>query len=146
MSVGSFFKNIQNPITRIQVNSAGNDFSYVNVDKAIAYGLELELRKNIFDKELSDYKKSTLTYGLNFSYLKTDADLTDTLRDELTVRFTNTDDELQGASAFLTNTDFTYNFKSDTYNITSALVANYFSDRIYSYGTAGMPTFLRNLV
>lgn len=142
LSVGTFFKNIQNPITRIQVNSAGNDFSYVNVNNAIALGAELELRKNIFEKELSDYKKSVLTYGLNLSYLYTNAELTDSLKDELTVRFTNAEDELQGASPILVNTDFTYSFQSDKYNLTTALVGNYFSDRIYSYGTAGNANFV----
>ena len=142
LSVGTFYKNIQNPITRIQVNSAGNDFSYVNVSKAKALGAELELRKNILEKEISDSKKSTLTYGLNLSYLYTNTKLTDTSRDELTVRFTSNDDELQGASPILLNTDLTYSFKSDKYNLTTALVANYFSNRIYSYGTAGNANFI----
>lgn len=142
ISLGAFYKNISDPINRIQVNSAGNDFSYVNVDKATAYGVEVEFKKQILEIETSETKTSGLMFGLNLSYLNTNASLTDTDRDDLTVRFTNSEDELQGASPFLINTDLTYSLKSDKINLTSAIVANYFADRIYSYGTAGNANFV----
>lgn len=142
ISITGFYKSIKDPINRIQVNSAGNDFSYVNVGDATVAGLELELRKDILNKEISDTKKSNLQFGLNASYLYSNQKLVDVGSDELTVRFTNSEDALEGASPLLLNTDITYNFESTDFKITSSIVGNYFSDRIFSLGTAGNANFV----
>lgn len=142
ISFTGFYKTIQDPINRIQVNSAGNDFSYVNVGDASVAGFEFELRKKVFSNQISESKNSELQFGLNFSYLHSNQKLVDVDTDELTVRFTKSEDELEGASPILLNSDFTYNLNSGDFSLTSSIVGNYFSSRIYSLGTAGNSNFV----
>lgn len=144
VSVTGFFKMIQDPINRVRVNSAANELSYVNVGDATVAGIELEFRKSVFKKEISDDKKSDLMFGLNFSYLYSNQKLEDNPNDNLTVRFNVDEDELEGASPILANTDFTYNYKAGELELTSSVVGNYFSDRIYAIGTAGNENFVEN--
>ena len=142
LSLSGFYKSISDPINRIQVNSAGNDFSYVNVGNATVAGVEFELRKEILKKEIADNKTSNLQFGLNASYLYSKQNLVDVDSDELTVRFTNDTDKLEGASPFLANSDLTFNYQNNDFSITSSVVGNYFSDRIFSIGTAGNANFV----
>jgi outer membrane receptor protein involved in Fe transport len=50
LSVAGFYKNFKNPI-ELYFNQSGvgtsNTFNYLNVDKADAYGAELEFRKKL---------------------------------------------------------------------------------------------------
>ena len=68
ISIGAFYKYIQNPISRIQVASAANDYSYVNTEKAFVTGAELEVKKILYSVE-SDTRNNDFTLGLNASYL-----------------------------------------------------------------------------
>ena len=132
VSLTGFYKEIIDPISRIEVNSAANQLSYINSgDKATIAGVELELRKNIFDIEENENNSfsQNLSFGINASYLYSHQDLKDP-----STNFTNKEDKLQGASPFLLNTDLTFNYKKDNFEITPSLVLNYFSDRIYSLG------------
>lgn len=142
VSFTGFYKSIQDPINRIQVNSAGNDFSYVNVGNALVAGIEFEFRKQVISKEITETRNSELQFGFNFSYLYSNQKLIDVDSDELTVRFSKVEDQLEGASPILLNSDLTYNFKYNNFLLTSSIVANYFSDRIYSLGTAGNSNFV----
>lgn len=132
VSLTGFYKKIIDPINRAQVNSAANQLSYINSgEEADVAGLELELRKDIFEitgDELEKDSKS-LSFGLNASYLYSRQDLTDE-----STNFTNDEDELQGASPFLLNTDLTFDLEKERYDLLSSFVLNYFSDRIYSLG------------
>ncbi len=135
ISLNGFYKLIEDPINRIAINSASNVLSYRNTgDEATVAGLELEIRKNIFKNENDDAgKENTLSVGLNASYLYSNQELDE---DRSQTNFTEDEDELEGASPFLLNTDITYNyFIRDRVNLTSSIVLNYFSDRIYSLGT-----------
>ncbi len=132
VSLTGFYKKILDPINRAQVNSAANQLSYINSgEEADVAGLEVEFRKDIFEIEGSelDVNSKSLSFGLNASYLYSRQDLTNE-----STNFTNNEDELQGASPFLLNTDLTFNFEKERYNILSSIVLNYFSDRIYSLG------------
>lgn len=142
VSVTGFYKSVKDPINRVRVNSAANELSYVNVGDAMVAGFELEFRKNIFNKEISDDELSKMMFGLNFSYLHSNQKLIDVDSDELTVRFTNDEDKLEGAAPILWNADLTYNIKKNGIDLTSSLVGNYFSDKIYSLGTAGNSNFV----
>ena len=136
LSITGFYKLINDPINRIRVNSAANDLSYVNVGNANVAGLEVELRKNLFKSD-NDTSSKEFQLGLNASYLYSTQKLLDVDSDELTVRFTNDKDALEGASPVLVNGDLTYNYEKNEFSITSSFVGNYFSNRIYSLGTAG---------
>jgi TonB-dependent receptor len=134
-SFGTFFKTIKDPINRIRVASAGNEFSYVNLGDAFATGFEIEARKLILDTE-SDKFQNNLSFGLNLSYLYTNQKIVDNLNDRITVLPTNAEGSLEGASPLLINTDVSYAFSTEKRSLTSTLVFNYFYDKVYSIGTS----------
>ena len=130
ISLTGFYKKIKNPINRVQVNSAANQLSYINSGaEADVAGAELEVRKTVFNIESGESKKHELAFGLNTSYLYPRQDLSNR-----STNFTNSEDELEGASPWVLNTDLTYNYDSNKFNLMSSVVLNYFSDRIYSLG------------
>jgi outer membrane receptor protein involved in Fe transport len=132
LSLTSFYKYIKNPIGRVdQANSAGL-LTYDNISKhAVLGGVELELRKNLFNRYNTQVERmSKLSLGLNASYIYTN----------LTLNILNTNPRksgLEGASPFLTNADISYHQTNNDKNITVSLVLNYFSDRIHTVGAAG---------
>lgn len=142
ISATGFGKLIQNPINETIVASATNDISWVNSGKqAVVYGIELEVRKNIFD-----YKKSNddvsldnkLSAGFNGAFMTSNQDFDeDKVRREtdLNVLFTNEEGKLTGASDIILNADISY-FKefSKKGNLLATVAANYFSERIYAIG------------
>ncbi|WP_281989823.1 TonB-dependent receptor [Aquimarina aggregata] len=136
ISFTGFFKQIEDPINRIAINSAANNLSYRNTgDNATVAGIELEIRKDLFKNESEDASKSReLSAGLNASYLYSTQELDD---QRSQANFTSDDDELEGASPFLLNADVTYNYNKEKFDATSSIVLSYFSDRIYSLGTQG---------
>ena len=136
ISVGALYKYIKDPISRIRVASAANDFSYVNTSKAMVTGIEVELRKSIFDIT-SDIRSSELTFGLNGSYLYTMQEQDDVDTDNFTVQFTHEKGRMQGASPWLVNSDLSYMFKNEKTALTSTLVFGYFYDKVYAVGTGG---------
>lgn len=137
VAVTGFYKNIKNAINRIEVNSAAGELSYVNTGDATIAGVELELRKNILKLSNDSDSEKTLTFGLNASYLYSNQKLEDVPTDNLTVRFTNKEDELEGSSPFILGSDLTLNLKKKNSGITSSVVFNYNSKSIYSLGTGG---------
>lgn len=148
ISVGAFGRLINNPINQITINSASNDLSWVNSgDRATAYGLEVEVRKNLFESEQEtddDTLDTKLTAGLNISYLKSNQDLdrekvfneSSAAGFPLSVDFSFSESALTGASDLLLNADmsFTKEFTNDR-SIQTTLAFNYFSDRIFALAT-----------
>lgn len=129
VSIGSFFKYIANPISRIEVASAGGYLSYENIsDKALVGGVEIELRKDLYKKSIGeDYHK--LNLGFNGTYTYTHAKV-----EQATDK---TGSQLEGASPFIVNADLSYQFRRKDYGFTGTIVCNYFSDRVYTIGTQG---------
>lgn len=137
IAVTGFYKNIENPIARTEIPSGGNTLTYLNVGaKATVIGLELEIRKDIVENDLATLgdltRKSKLSMGLNGSYIYSKQELDNPLP-----QFTETSSALQGASPLLVNFDMNYNTFIGKSNLNTALVASYFSDRVYSVGTRG---------
>lgn len=137
ISLGGFYKKIKDPINRINVASASNELSYVNLGDAYATGFELEVRKTIlgFDSE-NKFKKSSLSGGFNLSYLMTNQKIIDNPNDRLTILPTHSSDKLEGASPLLINSDLSYYYSNEKNSLTSTIVLNYFYDKIYSIGTS----------
>lgn len=134
LSVTAFYKQINDPISRVEIASAGGFLSYENVtDLATVYGVEFELRKNILDIGTS-VKKDRVSLGFNgsFIYSNMSFDKSDPL-----VIFTNENTQLEGASPLLFNTDISYNLLRNRTSFTATALVNYFSDRVYSIGTNG---------
>lgn len=136
-ALSGFYKNIKNAINRIEVNSAAGELSYVNTGDSNIAGIELELRKNILNIPNDSNTEKTLTFGLNVSYLYSNQKLEDVPNDNLTVRFTNKEDELEGSSPLILGSDLTLNLKKKNSGITSSVVFNYNSKSIFSLGTGG---------
>ena len=139
ISFAVFGKLIQNPLSKVEVNSAGGFLSYANIaDNAKLGGVELEIRKNLFsatNEESSVTNK--LNAGINFSYLTTGIRTNSKIGASIPLNFTNEKTELEGASPVIANGDLSYNYRNDDFEITASVVANYVSKHIYSIGVNG---------
>ncbi len=135
LSLGGFYKLIQDPINRIRVASAANEMSYVNTGDAFVAGLEFEGRKIIHSND-GVIRKQDFSFGLNISYLYSEQKLEDTDKDKYTVLFTEEKSQLEGASPLLINSDLSYNINGEKSEFTSTAVFNYFYDKVYSIGTS----------
>ncbi|HNQ28238.1 MAG TPA: TonB-dependent receptor, partial [Aquaticitalea sp.] len=135
ISVAAFGKYIVDPINEITLASSTNDISFINTgDSGYVYGVELEVRKNIFNAE--DVHK--LSAGLNAAYMKTHQKLdSEKVRNETNYNINLTDETsgFTGASDLLFNADISYikNFKNEA-NIMATLAYSYCSDRLYALG------------
>ncbi len=129
ISVGVFYKNILDPIARIEAGGAGTTLSYYNIGKdATVFGAELEVKKDLFKTDGVN-GENVLSAGANISYLHSDQKLS--LEGK---KFVKSSDQMEGASPLLINADLTYKLFMKNVELTPSVVFNYFSDRIYSYG------------
>jgi TonB-dependent receptor len=134
ISLGAFYKYIKDPISRIQVASAANDYSYVNTDKAFVAGAELEVKKTLYSVE-GETRNKDFSLGLNASYLYSEQVQNDVTSDNLTVNFTHDKGRMQGAAPWLVNADLSYTTSNENTSLLSTLVFNYFYDKVYSVAT-----------
>ncbi|MGV3461328.1 MAG: TonB-dependent receptor domain-containing protein [Flavobacterium sp.] len=136
IAITGFYKNIKNPIARSEIPSGGSVLTFLNTGgNAMVVGAEIEIKKNIYKIDADENGNQTvISGGFNASYLYSEQKLEDPLP-----QFTkyNQTDGLQGASPLLINADLTYRKDLQGFDITSSLVLNYFSDRIFSIGTRG---------
>ena len=139
ISLTGFYKYIQNPIARSEIPSGGNTLTYLNVgDDASIYGFELEARKNVLKSNDEEENEYSLNAGLNASILFSQVNL-----DANSIaQFQQASSQLEGATPFLMNADLTFNKKYDESELTTSLVFNYFSDRVYSIGTRGFENII----
>ena len=129
ISIGAFYKLIKNPISRIEIASAGGYLSYENIsDHATAAGVEFELRKDIFKHTVADASHK-LNFGLNGAYTYTMA--------KVDIATDKSGSQLEGAAPFIGNADLSYQYKRNDFGLTGTIVCNYFSDRVYTIGTNG---------
>ncbi len=133
LSVTTFYKFIQNPIARTYTGSAAGFFTYENVsEQAIVGGLELEVRKNIFNQTNSNIQKENkLSAGINASYIYSSTQIYDESKK------VNIETQLEGAAPWLFNFDLSYNYSHKEKSFTNSLVLSYFSDRVYTIGKFG---------
>ena len=132
ISLTAFYKLIKNPISRIEVASAGGYLSYENIaDKATVAGVEIEIRKNLFVRPVSNaaHGMNKLSLGLNGSYIYTNA--------KMPLATVTTGSQLEGAAPWIVNFDLSHNFTKGERSFVNTLVLNYVSDKIYTIGTQG---------
>ena len=132
ISLTSFYKLIKNPISRIEVASAGGYLSYENIaNQATIAGIEMEIRKNLFVRPLGIGSDAInkLSIGLNGSYIYTNA--------KIPMATVTTGSQLEGAAPWITNLDISHVIKDDNKSFTNTLVLNYSSDKVYTIGTQG---------
>jgi len=140
LTVTTFGKLIQNPINEMFQNSSSGNITYANTgEKAVVVGVELELRKNVFELKDDNDLKEKLTIGFNGSYMYHNQDLSnDKVFNEngFGANFTFANSKLSGASDFLANADVSFlkEFKDDK-DITATLTYSYVSDKLAVIGT-----------
>ena len=142
ISITAFGKYIQNPISRVTVNSSSNSVSFVNIgDTGTVFGAEVEVRKDLI--EMGNTKLYTF---LNATYLNTSQELS---REKVSTE-TNTSygytisidpskskDKMQGASDFLANVNLGLEKKWGEKNSMDFVVSySHISDNIYAIGYA----------
>ncbi|QIU94459.1 TonB-dependent receptor [Bacteroides faecium] len=132
ISLTAFYKHIKDPISRIEVASAGGYLSYENIaDKATVAGVEVEIRKNLFVRPVGSAANgmNKLSFGLNGSYIYTNA--------KMPLATITTGSQLEGAAPWIANFDLSHNFTRGERSFINTLVLNYVSDKIYTIGTQG---------
>ncbi|MBD1419998.1 TonB-dependent receptor [Sphingobacterium chuzhouense] len=141
LSVTAFGKYIKDPMNQVTLASSSNDVSYLNTgDYGTVYGVEIEVKKDLFSFDNGDSK---LSVGGNAAYMKTDQELdADKVRKEngsaYNVSLTHDQASFTGASDFLMNADLSYIKKwNNESDIMATVLYNHFSDRLYSLGSQG---------
>ena len=138
LTVNGFYKYIADPIARVdQGNSAGlRTFDNVS-DKAIAAGVELELRKQII---ASGAGKNRFSVGMNGSYIYTNVKLDPQFFAQ------NTSSQLEGAAPYILNADITHNLTVNHFKMTNTLVLNYLSDKVHTIGSRGYTNLIEESI
>ncbi len=143
ISLTGFYKNIENPISKVQDRGSAGVFSFFNsAEKAEIFGLEVETKLSLLKaEEESGYN---LDLNLNASRMWHSQDLKE-LRDAQgnfirTFRYKGlTKTDLQGASDWIFNGSL--NFSTNTPNaFLASVIANYASDKIYALGAPEIQT------
>jgi outer membrane receptor protein involved in Fe transport len=132
LSVNAFYKHILNPIGRVDEGNSAGMLTYNNISQsATVAGVEMEMRKNIFNRFNTEQEKtSRLSAGVNASYIYSNL-----LLDISGTAPRNT--QLEGASPFLANVDVSYTHSIKDRHLTTSLIFAYFSDRIHTLGAMG---------
>ncbi|AWX44097.1 hypothetical protein HME9304_01097 [Flagellimonas maritima] len=131
ISLGVFFKQINDPVNRVTARDATGDQRYFRTgDQADVFGVELEFRKNIL-KNIED--EPLLNLGFNLAWTDTKQDLR-SIGGTFTTSFNRTESELEGASDIIFNTDLSFTPTIGNFKPKATLVGSYFSDRIFALG------------
>ncbi len=127
ISLGAFYKMINDPINQTMVKGSSQAFYYANTgEKANVYGIELEIKKNL----LATSEKHKLNLSFNATKMWFEQDLL-----EYHQYNNKTKVGLEGASEFITNASLSYATKNDN-PFTATVSGNYSSDKIYALGAA----------
>lgn len=137
VSLTAFYKEIENPINKVQDRGSAGVFSFFNSgEQAEVYGLEIETRVNLIDGD----EQPKLRMNLNASRLWHSQDLKDVVAEDGTLirsfKYNNkTKEDLQGASDWIVNANLNFETNQE-FPLEASLVANYASDRVFALGAA----------
>ncbi len=131
ITLGAFYKYFKNPI-ELYFNQSGvgtsSTFNYLNADKAIGYGVELELRKKLtFIRSLKN-----MTVYSNISYIQ----------NEVKDSKANINRPMQGQSPYVVNVGLQYDVEKAGLNTT--LLFNQIGRRILYVGNEQVPAIWEN--
>lgn len=110
-SISIFGKQLYDPIELVRLSGSEPMFSFVNSDRAIVAGVELELNRNLGRLLQSDARfLNQMSIGLNGSYVYSQIEFDESKLQEKGVPFfpTNFKRPLFGASPYLINADLSY--------------------------------------
>ena len=142
ISVAAFYKDISDPINRVQDRGSAGVFSYFNSgEKAEVFGLEAETKIDLItppENEDGLREGSGLSMIFNATRMWHQQDLKEVFDEEgnfiRTFRYKGlTEEGLQGASDWIFNFSLNYTLESENPFI-ATLTANYASDKIFSLG------------
>ena len=137
ISLTGFYKEIEDPINKVQDRGSAGIFSYFNSgDQAEIFGVELETRVNL----ISGDEQPKLRLNLNAARLWHTQDLKDVFDENgdlvRSFKYNNrTEADLQGASDWIVNTSLNFETNQE-FPLDASLVANYASDRVFALGAA----------
>lgn len=141
LSVIGFYKQIKDPINKVQDRGSAGVFSYFNAgDKAEVYGLEVEGRVNLISGE----ERPNLKLNVNASRMWHKQDLKEVYDDAgnfvRTFRYKGlTETGLEGASDWVVNGALNFNTNTE-YPFEATLSANYASEKIFALGSPEFQT------
>ncbi|MBN1970075.1 MAG: TonB-dependent receptor [Candidatus Delongbacteria bacterium] len=135
VAISGFYKNFKNPIERVILNNNG-EIQPQNVDEAITYGFEIELRKKLdfISEAISDFSITS-----NYTYIQSRVDIPE--EELLAIRAYNPDAkdyrELQGQSPYIVNVGLSYD---NLYLGTSSTLSfNIFGERLSEVSEGATP-------
>ena len=137
-AVSGYYKDFTDPIIRQNLVGLGNpQVKFDNVDKAIVYGIEFEMRKKLdfIVPSLERFK-----FGANLSYIFSAVDILPEEFELINSRNPEFDEPVrpfQGQSPWLANLNIYYQGKEN--GINSSLAYNYYAPRLSSVSTRGTP-------
>jgi hypothetical protein len=141
ISFSVFGKRLVDPIELVRLNGSEPMFSFVNSDRAVVAGVEVEVNKNLGSLLNSDSEAlKSFSVGLNGSYLYSRVEFDKDKLSEKGVPFypTNFSRPLFGASPFLINADLSYLAKWSEKRTTSfSITYNVFGKRLFIAGAQG---------
>lgn len=145
LSATIFGKLISDPINKIALASTFNEFTNANTgESAHVFGIEIDGKKDLFDFSTGEKVKKIYTAGnLTLMQSQTDLDAKRIVEDterKFNTNFNKKTSDLQGSAPVLANLTIGFKQKWDENkkSITSAVVYNYTSDRLYSIGHTNM--------
>lgn len=143
ISVAGFYKNISDPINKVQDRGSAGVFSYFNSgEKAKVFGIEAETKidlvKPVTDDEDGSQSGYGLTLNLNATRMWHSQDLKEIFNADgnfvRTFRYKGlTETGLQGASDWIFNSSLNYSTAGEN-SFSASLTANYASDKIFALG------------
>jgi len=145
MAASLFYKDFQNPIERAYNVRTTSDFgekTFLNVDKAVVYGMELEMRKRFDQLVMQGDSNHILSFGANLSLIESEVDIP---ADELAFILQRDPEHaatrsLQGQSPYLVN--ISLNYDSANGKTAASIYYNVFGERLDQVGIGGAPDAL----
>jgi outer membrane receptor for ferrienterochelin and colicin len=124
ISVGLFYKNFKDPIEQYLSPGSNLRYGYINADRALNYGAEVEIRKSL--ENLTTPFLSKLTFLFNAALIKSQITLPASL-DNL-----DHNRAMQGQSPYVANASVYYN--NAEHGLQVSVQYNVFGKRIYAVG------------
>lgn len=145
MAATLFYKQFENPIERAYNPRYASEFgekTYINVDAATVYGLELEYRKRFDQAVLEGNANHLFSVGANVSLIESEVDIPAEELAFILLRDPNHSKTrtLQGQSPYLVN--LSLNYDSANGNTAASLYYNVFGERLDEVGVGGAPDAL----
>lgn len=133
ISIGAFYKDFTNPIeSKILITGSGWNYTFHNAEKAKSYGVELEVRKRLYEFVIVSGLEflSNLSLVMNGSFIKSVVN-TDSITEGATER------SLQGQSPFIINVGAYYNDTKSRFM--ASIMYNKTGERIATVGNIDVP-------